>query len=45
MHEILESDEFDQLLDNASKTKAGLYEPAITNQAMPTKEFDMMPGR
>lgn len=38
MHEILESDEFDQLLDDQNQAKAGLYEPSITNQAMPDKE-------
>lgn len=35
MHDILESDEFDKLLDDCSQAKAGLYAPAITNQAAP----------
>ena len=42
MHEILESDEFDKLLDDQSQAKAGLYEPTITNQAMPDKEDQIM---
>ena len=35
MHDILESEEFDKLLDDASQAKAGLYAPSVTNQAMP----------
>lgn len=42
MHEILESDEFDKLLDQATSSKAGLYESAITNEAYPTKENQIM---
>jgi len=42
MHEILESDEFDKLLDDQSQAKAGLYEPTITDQAMPDKEDQIM---
>lgn len=42
MHDILESDEFDMLLDEQNQAKAGLYEPNITNQAMPSKEDILM---
>ena len=42
MHEILESDEFDHLLDQATSSKAGLYASAITNEAFPTKENQIM---
>ena len=42
MHDILESDEFDRLLDDQNQAKAGLYAPAITNQAMPDKEDEIM---
>ena len=38
MHDILESEEFDKLLDDASQAKAGLYAPSVTNQAMPQLE-------
>jgi len=38
MHDILESAEFDKLLDDASQAKAGLYAPNVTNQAMPSLE-------
>jgi hypothetical protein len=31
MHEILESDEFDKLLDECGVAKAGLYSNSITN--------------
>jgi hypothetical protein len=31
MHDILESEEFDKLIDDASEAKAGLYAPAVTN--------------
>ena len=31
MHDILESDEFDKLLEDCGQSKAGLYAPAITN--------------
>jgi len=36
MHDILESDEFEKLLDDCSQAKAGLYAPIITNQATPS---------
>ena len=42
MHDILESDEFDKLLDDQNQAKAGLYAPTITNQAMPSKEDLLM---
>ena len=42
IHDILESDEFDQLLDETNQAKAGLYEPFITNQAMPSREDVLM---
>ena len=38
MHDILESDEFDKLMDDQNQAKAGLYEPSITNQANPSRE-------
>jgi hypothetical protein len=38
MHDILESEEFDKLLDDCTVAKAGLYESAITNEAEPSKE-------
>ena len=38
MHDILESKEFDDLLDDAFKSKAGLYASAITNEAEPSVE-------
>ena len=38
MHEILESDEFDKLLDECCCAKAGLYSNAITNEAEPSME-------
>lgn len=38
MHEILESDEFDKLLDDCVTAKAGLYANTITNEAEPSQE-------
>lgn len=38
MHEILESDEFDSMLEQCTSAKAGLYNTAITNQAEPATE-------
>ena len=38
MHDILESKEFDKLLDDAFKSKAGIYASAITNEAEPSVE-------
>lgn len=38
MHDILESDEFDRLLDESNKAKAGIYERSITNEAAPAEE-------
>ena len=38
MHDILESDEFDKLLDESNKAKAGIYASAITDQAAPAEE-------
>ena len=37
MHDILESDEFDRLLDESNQAKAGIYESAITNEAAPAE--------
>lgn len=42
IHEILESDDFDNLLDDANQAKAGLFAPAITNQAAPSTELKAM---
>ena len=41
MHDILESDEFDRLLDESNQAKAGIYEAAITNDAA-TAEEDLL---
>lgn len=38
MHDILESKEFDDLLDDCFHAKAGLYASAITNEAEPSTE-------
>lgn len=38
MHEILESDEFDKLLDESNQARAGIYESAITDEAAPADE-------
>ena len=38
MHDILESDEFDRLLDESNQAKAGIYESSITNEAAPAEE-------
>ena len=38
MHDILESDEFDRLLDESNQMKAGLYGSAVTNEAAPAEE-------
>lgn len=38
MHDILESDEFDKLLEESNQTKASVYEAAITNEAAPAEE-------
>ena len=38
MHDILESDEFDRLLDESNQTKAGLYGSFVTNEAEPAQE-------
>ena len=42
VHDILESDEFDKLLDDQNQAKAGLYEPSITNQANPSREDELL---
>lgn len=36
MHDILESDEFEALLDECAGARAGLYNVAITNEAEPS---------
>ena len=41
MHDILESDEFDKLMDESNQAKAGIYESAITDEAAPAEE-DLM---
>jgi len=41
MHDILESNEFDRLLDESNQAMAGIYEYAITNEAAPAEE-DLM---
>lgn len=38
MHEILESADFDRLLDDCSTAKAGLYMKAINNEGEPASE-------
>lgn len=38
MHDILESQDFDKLLDNCTTTRAGLYLHAINNEAEPAVE-------
>ena len=38
MHDILESDEFDCLLDESNQAKAGIYGSAVTNEAAPAEE-------
>ena len=38
MHDILESDEFDKLMDESNQAKAGIYESAITDEAAPAEE-------
>ena len=43
MHDILESDEFDKLLDESNQTKAGIYASPITDQAAPAEEDTVMP--
>jgi len=43
MHDILESQEFDMLLDESNLAKAGIYERAITDEAAPAEEDLLMP--
>lgn len=38
MHDILESSEFDRMLDECNNTRAGLFDRAVTNEAHPLKE-------
>jgi len=38
MHDILESEEFDKLLDESNQAKAGIYQSAITDEAAPADE-------
>ena len=42
MHEILESEEFDKLLDDCVTSKAGLYANTITNEAEPSLEDQIL---
>lgn len=42
MHDILESPEFDALLDECTGSRAGLYNVAVTNEAEPSVEDTMM---
>jgi len=39
IHDILESNEFDEMLDSCHESKAALYNSAVTDQPKPTKEF------
>jgi hypothetical protein len=41
MHDIIESPEFDALLDECAGAKAGLYNLAVTNEAEPSIEDEM----
>ena len=46
MHDILESAEFDKLLDESNQAKAGIYQSAITNEAAPAEEdIEFVKGR
>lgn len=36
MHDILESNDFEALLDECATAKAGIYNSAITNEAEPS---------
>lgn len=38
MHDILESEDFDKMLDTLQESKAGLYSYAISDQAAPLYE-------
>lgn len=38
VHDILEGDEFDKMLEICHESKASLYNSAVTDQARPTKE-------
>ena len=38
MHDILESEDFDKLLDDCSTAKAGLYLKAINDEGEPANE-------
>jgi hypothetical protein len=38
MHDILESSDFDKLLDDCTSSRAGLYLHAINNEAEPEAE-------
>ena len=42
MHDILESDEFDKLLDESNQAKAGIYQSAITDEAAPAEENELL---
>jgi hypothetical protein len=44
IHDILESDEFDGLLEDCATARAGLFNCAITNQAEPAVEDVQNPG-
>ena len=42
MHDILESDEFDRLLEESNNARAGIYERSITDEAAPAEEDLLM---
>ena len=42
INDILESEDFDKLLDDCSQGKAGIYASAITNEAYPSREDAIM---
>jgi len=39
LHDILESDDFDTMLDSCHDAHAGIYASAVSNQARPAKEL------
>ena len=39
MHDILESDDFDAMLDASHEAHAGIYASAVSNQPKPAKEL------
>ena len=39
LHDILESNDFDAMLDSCHESHTGIYASSITNQARPAKEL------